>query len=219
MSIKKISVLLSIWLLMFLVACSGETTEEQIHTHLEEAVKLEEDFENKQSEITQLELEEQEIYGQIIELGTEDINQIIELSKKAIEIIDERSALISKEKESVEASKNEFNKVEDLIPELDKETKESARKLVDVMGSRYNSYDNLYEAYTLSLELEEELYNMLQREDLEQEELTEHINRINDSYQQVLDANEEFNGYTVEYNNLKEAFYQEADINITYAEE
>nr|WP_245831814.1 YkyA family protein [Oceanobacillus senegalensis] len=59
---------------------------------------------------------------------------------------------------------------------------------------------------------------MLQREDLKQEELTDHINKINDSYQKVLDANKEFNQYTVEYNELKKEFYQAAGLEVTFDE-
>jgi len=86
------------------------------------------------------------------------------------------------------------------------------------MEARYAAYYELFDAYTSSLELEKELYGMLQQEDTEQEELNEQINNINESYQSVLDYNEQFNENTVSYNDLKQEFYDVAEINVTYEE-
>lgn len=206
-----------ILIIVLLSACSGETTEVQIHNHLEEAVHLEAGFESQQENITDLEMQEQEIYSQIIDIGMDEFDQIVELAKKATGIIDERSEEIELEKESIDASREEFNKVRTLIDELEEgEVKQEANKMYDMMENRYKSYDKLHEAYVQSLAQEKELYSMLQKEDLEQEELTEQINRINESYQKILDENKKFNEYTTEYNTMKKEFYTLADINVTY---
>ncbi|RDW18521.1 hypothetical protein CWR48_12675 [Oceanobacillus arenosus] len=206
-------------IIVFLTACSGESTEAQIHNHLEEAVHLEEGFEAQQGNITDLERQEQEIYSQIIDIGMDEFDQIVELAKKATGIIDERSEEIELEKESIDASREEFNKVRSLIDELEEgEVKQEANKMYDMMENRYKSYDKLHEAYVQSLAQEKELYSMLQKEDLEQEELTEQINLINESYQKILDENKKFNEYTTEYNTMKKEFYTLADLNVTYVE-
>ncbi|WP_240510147.1 YkyA family protein [Virgibacillus profundi] len=218
MAIKKLLFILIISMAI-LSACSGETTEEKIHNHLEEAVSLEEGFESQQSEITKLEKEEQKLYSQIIDLGMDDFDKIKELSSQAIEIIDERAEKIAKEKESIDASQEEFNKTQDLIENLeDPDVKDKAEKMDEIMDNRYEAYNTLHTAYTKSLELEKELYTMLQSEELEQEELTAQIDTINESYQHVLEANEQFNENTVEYNALKEEFYKLAEIDVTYEE-
>ncbi|UJL47800.1 YkyA family protein [Virgibacillus sp. NKC19-16] len=217
--LKKSIIILSISLSTILAGCSGESTEQQIHNHLEEAVSLEEGFEQQQEEITELEKQEQELYSQLIDLGTDEFDQIQEISQQAIDIVDQRSEKIELEKESIDASQEEFNQVSDLIEDLEEEeTKAKAEEMYNVMDNRYTAYDDLYTAYTESLELERELYTMLQQEDLEQETLTDHINTINESYQQVLEANEQFNEYTVEYNALKQEFYELAGIDVEYEE-
>ena len=95
-------VLLTIGLfLIILSACSGGRVEEQIHSHLEETVVLEQEFEAQQSEITELEKQEQEIYAQVIDLSMEEFDEITELSQEAIKIIEERSEKIDAERESI----------------------------------------------------------------------------------------------------------------------
>ena len=219
MPLKKPLFMLVIGLIILLSACSGESTEEKIHNHLEEAVALEQDFEDVQSEITKLEKQEQELYSQIIDLGMDEFDKIKELSDEAIGVIDERAEKITAEKESIEASQEEFNQTKDLIENLeDGDLKNKALSMYDVMEKRYKAYDTLNGAYSESLKLEKELYAMLKKEDLQQEELTGQINKINESYEQVLNANDQFNEATVEYNALKKEFYEQAGIEVTYEE-
>ncbi|MGJ9458579.1 YkyA family protein [Oceanobacillus sp. CF4.6] len=217
MRIKNLLFILPTILIVLLAACSSQSTEEQIHSHLEQAVELEAEFENQQSAITDLEVQEQEIYNQIIDLGMEDFEQITELSNEALSIIDQREEKIELEKQSIESSQEEFAKIEDLISDLeDTEVKEKAETMYGVMDDRYSAYIKLNKAYVTSLELERALYTMLQQEEIEQEELTEHINSINESYEQVLNLNEQFNNHTLEYNALKKEFYEAAELVVSY---
>ncbi|WP_067725752.1 YkyA family protein [Oceanobacillus damuensis] len=219
MQLKNLLLFLSIIPLTLIAACNSQSTEEQIHSHLEEAVALEADFEEQQGAITDLEIQEQEIYNQIIDLGMDDFDQITELSDQALEIIDEREEKIGIEKQSIEASQEEFAAVETLISDIeDPDVKEKAENMYDVMNNRYLAYSELNEAYMNSLELERELYTMLKQEDIEQEDLTAHINSINDSYEQVLNSNDQFNNHTVEYNALKKEFYDAAGLEVSYEE-
>lgn len=196
------------------------SAEERIYTHLEETVAIEEDFKAQQKEITDLEKQEQEIYSQIIEMDIEEMDGIIKLSEEAAALIDERKEKLEIEKNSLESAKDEFQSVEALIEDLEEEAlKEKAKELYEVMMDRYASYDELYEAYTQSLELEKELYTLLQEEELEQETLNKQIVQINDSYEKILSFNEDFNKYTTQYNELKKEFYEAAEMNVTFEKE
>nr|WP_245831815.1 YkyA family protein [Oceanobacillus senegalensis] len=157
MYIRRRALLLFIFLCMctYLGACIGETTEEKIHKHLEKAVKLEEDFEEQQSEITKLEIKEQEIYKQIIDLGMDEFEKIVNLSEQAIEIIDERSDLMALEKESILKSKEEFQNIEKLITNIeDKNVRSKVEEMYRVMNNRYSTYEKLNNSYVTSLQLE-----------------------------------------------------------------
>lgn len=216
---RKWIVLLLIGLVATLAACSGESTAEKIHTHLEETVVKEEGYKNQQSEITALEKQEQEIYAEIIELEMEDFDQIKTLAEEAIAVIDEREEKVNLEKESITNASEEFHSIEDLLADLEDEAVNAkGQEMYDTMLERYAAYDELYTAYMESLQLERELYEMLQLEDLEQEALNEHIEKINASYETIFSVNDRFNELTVTYNQLKQDFYEAAEMNVTYSE-
>ncbi|MEN1967027.1 YkyA family protein [Lentibacillus sp. N15] len=217
MLLKRTRGIIFLLFIVMLSACGASSTEDKMYDHLEEAVTLEDSFEEQQDPIVDLEQKEQSLYGEIIELGMDDLDKVKELSDQALETIDERADKTAKEKESMEASKEEFEKVNDLMDKLDdKQTQAQAKKMYDMMMKRYKAYDTLYTSYNHSLELEKQLYEMLPDEDIEQEKLTEHISKLNDSYQDVLEANKAFNTDTTEYNELKKEFYQAADLDVEY---
>ncbi|MBP2256914.1 YkyA family protein [Virgibacillus alimentarius] len=213
---KKLLFFVTMTLLLFISAC-GKSTEEKIYEHLEEAVTLEEEFEKVQTEITELEKKERELYSTIIELGPDELDKIKETSKQAIETIEKRSNKMESEQESIHASQDEFEKIDKLIEKLeDEKTKNKAREMYEVMMDRYKHYDQLHKEYIKSLKLEKELYQMLQKEELEQEDLTAHIEKINKKYEKVLDKNEEFKEATANYNKLKKEFYDQTDLSVKY---
>lgn len=199
-------------LLITMFGCGTKSAEEQIHQQLTKAMELEEAFKQQQPKITKLETEEQEIYSQIIAHDMEDEEKLQELVEQAIASIDERAEEVEVEKESIEASKKEFSKIEDLLLQIeDKESRETAKEMYVRMNDRYDAYDDLYTVYQKTLQLEKELYTMIV-EKPPQQELTEHIQKINENYELVLDANEQFNTYTLEYNDLKDEFYETANL-------
>lgn len=216
---KRMLVLFCFALIIVLAACGEDSTEDKMYEHLEEAVSSESEFEKQQEPIVELEQKEQSLYAEIIDLGMDDLDEIKELSEEAIDTIEERSDKIAKEKESMDASKKEFEKINDMIDKLDDEKKqEKAEKMYDTMIKRYDVYSTLNSSYKDSLGLEEEMYTMLADEDVEQDELTEQISKVNDSYQDVLEANEGFNSYTEKYNEHKKEFYKAADLEVDHKE-
>ncbi|MFD1038721.1 YkyA family protein [Virgibacillus byunsanensis] len=217
MSYKNLIVYMALGLLAVLSACNGTSAQEEVYNHLEKAVTLEETFQQQQEPIAELEQKEQELYSEIIDLGMDELDKIKELSNEAIGVIEERSEKIELEKESIDSSKGEFVQIEPLIEDIESENAQSkASEMYEVMMNRYKAYSDLYSVYNESLTLEKELYTMLQEDDIEQEDITEQINKINSSYQEVIEANELFNEYTVEYNALKKEFYDVAEISVEY---
>ncbi|TMN23442.1 YkyA family protein [Lentibacillus cibarius] len=214
---KKSLIIMAVTLVVILSACSGTSASEQIYNHLEKAVELEETFEKQQNPIVALEQKEQEIYNKIIELSMDEYDKMKELSEEAIANIEKREKKIGLEKESMQASKKEFMKMEDELADLeDKSVRKKADKLNTVMSDRYDAYMKLHEAYSKSLSLEKELYTMLQDKELEQKSLSNHIEELNKAYEKVIETNEKFNELTNKYNELKKDFYEAAEINVKY---
>jgi chromosome segregation ATPase len=196
---------------------SGPTPAEQIYVHLEKAVELEAEFENQQDPMVNLEQKEKELYDQIIALGMKEIDKIKQLSNEALTVVEEREMRLQQERESINLSRIEFKKTVDIISLIeDEKVKEMANQLTELMNNRYNSYEELYEAYSASITLDKELYQLFQKEDLTLDELEQQVEKINKSYEQVITLNETFNQYTTEYNTIKKDFYNSAGIEVSY---
>ncbi|WP_209123690.1 YkyA family protein [Alkalihalobacillus sp. BA299] len=218
MKLKHLSFILGVVMVLFLGAC-GSKPAENMYTHLEKAVVLEEVFEQQQEPLVAAEKKEHEIYEQIIKLGMSEFEEIVELSNQAISIVQERRELIDKEKMSIEAGYEEFIKIEPEIENIkEEEIKDHSIKLMETMEDRINSYHVLYDEYEKALNLDEELYIMLQKEDLTIDELQEKIDQINEAYEVVMKAKDEFNEYTEAYNKLKKEFYILAELDVTFEE-
>ncbi|WP_456275659.1 YkyA family protein [Bacillus sp. AK128] len=211
-------VIICLTTIFFVAGCqSGPLPEEQIYVHLEQAVELETDFENQQAPITNLEQEEKELYNQIIELGLKEFEKIKQLSVQAIEKVDERKTKLDLEYDSIKQSKTEFDKITDLVTGIESEDlKSAAESLIQTMEKRYQTYEELYAAYTASITLDKELYAMFQQEDMTLEALEAKITEINNSYEQVIQLNESFNTVTTDYNEQKKAFYETSGLEVTY---
>lgn len=195
----------------------GLATEEEIYNHLEKAVSLETVFEEQQQPLVELETKEQNLYEKIIQLGMSEFDEIKVLSKQALAIIDEREARIEKEKESINASEQEFLLIESKVEKI-KETgvKQKAEELLKAMKNRYETYDLLYGHYKEAILLDRQLYDMFQQEDLTLQQLEEQINKINEMYDNIVKANEKFNELTDTYNVKKREFYEAAGLDVVF---
>jgi hypothetical protein len=206
--------------MFLLAACKQEdqpSASEKMYEHLEKAVELENQFVEQQQPKNSLEEKEEELFGQIIDLGSSEMDKIKELSTEAIDSIEQRKEILAKEKESIDQSKEEFNKVKDLLEDIEKEeVRAKADELVAAMEKRYAAFDNYYQAYSEALQLDEELYNMLSDEELEKENLDEQIEKANGSYDQILQYSTEFKEATDQYNQLKKEFYELSGMEVTY---
>jgi predicted patatin/cPLA2 family phospholipase len=167
-----------------------------------------------------LEQKEKELYDKIVALGLKEIDEIKQLSAEAIKVVDERRSRLEKENESIQLSKAEFEKSTEIVNEInDEELKNEATALLKLMTDRYTAYNKLYDAYSISLAHDKELYIMFQSEDLTLEQLELQIESINRSYEEVISLNETFNSLTSEYNEKKKEFYQKAGLEVSVKEE
>ncbi|MFP7479249.1 YkyA family protein [Terribacillus saccharophilus] len=198
-----------------LTACNNASPEEQVYNHLEETVSLESGYVEQQESLTDLEKKEQDLYNEILQLGTDELDQIKSKSQEAIDLIGQRKDALAKEKESLDEAEAEFKEVDPIINELESDdAKQKAQTLYDTMEKRYSAYDQLHEAYAKALEEDNALYEMFQQDDITQDELTSQIEKINAGYEKIKSANEEFNTQTEAFNEQKQQFYEAAGLNV-----
>ncbi len=193
-----------------------KTPVDKMYDVLEAVVSKEKVFEEQQDPLVNLEKQEKEKYDQIIELGMKEYDQIVKLSDEALTLADKRKGHMEKETKSLNESEKEFQKVADLKGELDDlELTKIADELYDIMNQRYRSHEELYREYSNAIKYDQELYRMFKDKDLPIADLETQINKLNETYKKVFEANEKFNKYTEQYNEKKMSFYKKAGLQTT----
>lgn len=200
-----------IWMMFSIVLLGCQQNDEaveNIYDHLTATVIIEEDFEIYQEKINELESKEHDLYNKIIALGDDEKAEIKELTDEALHILDEKVSYIQLIKETLNESREEFEKIEPFIDQINDETQfDYVSKMFQSMTKRYSSYDDVYNSYVDSVRLTNELYEGFSSEDFTASDIYTLIGNINDSYESIMEANEKFNQETILYNSLKEDFY------------
>ncbi|WP_185819838.1 YkyA family protein [Salibacterium salarium] len=209
---KKIALISIVLLLLGLSAC-GSSPAEKVYTHLEEAVALEDEFESQQEPIMELEQKEQELYEEMLSLGVEEMDEIKTLSQEAIGYAKERKEHLEKEKESIEAAFEEYKLGEEQLDNVEG-ANEEAEAVKKTMNNRYETYQELYKSYQTAIEKDIILYEAFTKEDLTIDDLQAEIDAVNEQYSIVVENRDQFNKYTDEYNQAKDAFYGQTDLEI-----
>lgn len=196
--------------IMMISGCSNDKKIlMKVHELLEQTVEIEEELKQNEKKMIVLEQKDEKLYDEIINLGTDNHDEITELSKEAIELLDDRLKYLELEKSILIESRETFAEIEPLINKIKKdEQREQLEKMTQTMMRRYEEYGNVYDHYTNSIQLTKEMYAQFQKESILWSELYEIFDIVNESYEKTLQANELFNEETVLYNQLKEEYYK-----------
>ncbi|MGX5615470.1 YkyA family protein [Bacillus toyonensis] len=198
-----------------LSGCLGQIPEEKLYVAFESATKQEKTMFEDTKKLAELEKQGQELYTQITIEGKENNQVVKEKLDQAIANINDRKKVLEKEKATLENAQNEVKSVDKYIKKLeDKKLQEQAKKVQDMYKNRVESFNKLHDDYKKSLQLEQELYKMLQAKDEKLKSINEKVKMLNQSYEQILSNKDRFNKYTNEYNQKKLAFYKQANIKI-----
>ncbi|PFY28693.1 hypothetical protein COL48_28620 [Bacillus toyonensis] len=198
-----------------LSGCLGQKPEEKLYVAFESATKQEKTMFEDTKKLAELEKQGQELYTQITIEGKENNQVVKEKLDQAIANINDRKKVLEKEKATLENAQNEVKSVDKYIKKLeDKKLQEQAEKVQDMYKNRAESFNKLHDDYKKSLQLEQELYKMLQAKDEKLKSINEKVKMLNQSYEQILSNKDRFNKYTNEYNQKKLAFYKQANIKI-----
>ncbi|HLR91690.1 MAG TPA: YkyA family protein [Atopostipes sp.] len=216
---RFISTLVFVTVIALLGACSNQyNAAEDMHPHLERSVELEEVFKNAQAELVELERKENELYSEMIEINMNELEEVQTIADEAIAVAEQRDKLLDQEMESIKAAKEEFDLIDEFIEDLNEESQETANQMVEMMNNRYEAFENLFASYKKSIEEDLKLYNLLKDESLDQDTLNNQVDRVNETYESVVDFQNQFNEFTEEFNRLKKEFYESSELDVRFVE-
>ncbi|MDG5789488.1 YkyA family protein [Evansella sp. AB-P1] len=214
---KKLFMLFFVVLLIpILAGCEEEDNPvEFMYEHLEEAVSIERAVGEKQDPLTEAEDNELQWYTEMSE--TSDMEEIEYLAQQAIQSAEDRRELMEEEKEIIDEAFEEFQLAKPFIDDIEDESlQNNANSMVSIMEDRYEVYQELYEHYIETIDMDIELYTMYFQEDLAFEELQQQHDLVNEAYQRINELNQEFNEYTANFNESKRDFYDLAELDVVF---
>ncbi|ADU30924.1 YkyA family protein [Evansella cellulosilytica] len=214
---NKIYTVIIFMLAIFLTGCFNESENpaQFMYEHLEEAVAIEVELGEKQAPLTEAENMEYELYEEMLTLS--ELSEIEELAQQAIESAESRRELMVEEKEIIDAAYEEFALAKAFIDDIeDEEIKQQADEMVSAMENRYEAYNELYNKYVETIDIDIELYSMVFQEELTVDELQAQHDIVNEAYNEINEFNDMFNQYTTAFNDAKRDFYEAAELDVVF---
>lgn len=193
---------------MLFTACGENNVHKEIAHYLDEAYLAEEEFIEYQEELLQLEERDLEIYDEIVQLNDNETDKLEQLFTEVFQLTEQREVYLQAERDAISQSKEDFLLIEPYIDQVkDEEERGLVEELYEVMTERYKVYDDVYEAYLISLELTEGLYEHLES-DQSETLLHNMLEDVNESYEELFKVNDQFNRLTKQYNRYKKEYYE-----------
>lgn len=193
-------------MLLLLTACSfGESTEEKLSNVLTEIYETEKGYREVQPLLAETELKELTNFQSMMELTQDQQDELSAQVEATATLLEERLALVKKEKESIAKANEKLADLEAVISDAKEESeKESIRLVEEALKNRYAAHDKLVEQYNSLASLQESLYNMLVDEEANVTSIQEKVAEVNKQNEVVQQSVKEFNDLTTHLNEVKD---------------
>ncbi|MDZ5781675.1 YkyA family protein [Marinococcus luteus] len=203
---KKLTGAAVVTLSVFVLSACG-SPEGSIQNQWSEAAGVEEDFAEKDEEMTELAQAEQKVFENLTSYESDEQNKIESSVEEAVSSVNERKELMEKEQEEINQAYDETVEAGDPIENLEnKEMTEEAKKAQQAMEKRNEAFNGVHDAYMEAADEEIDMYESFNDGNLELEALEEQLDTINSSYEEVENYRETFNTETEVFNEAKNAF-------------
>ena len=138
------------------------------------------------------------------ELNNADIEEINSISEELQSNTEERLGLLEEERELIADSNEAFEDAREKAEEIsNEEYKKEADSLVASMNARFDAHETMTDTYTEALGAEQALFEYLGEEEITQDAVDEHLNKIAEYNEPINEASETFSAETEKINQLK----------------
>lgn len=194
---------------LLLSACSiGTSVEQQLSDSLTKVYEEEQGYRDAQAKLAELEKKEQLTFNQTMELTQEQKEKVGAKVEEMKLSLTERLTLLKEENDSIKGAQKSLSSLDKIVEEAkEDQIKSSVSELQAAMDARYEAHDVVNDEYQKLTDLQSELYEMLANEETQQEELQEHVTKVNVQNELVQSAINAFNDATKQINEQKESVY------------
>ncbi|EPD52942.1 hypothetical protein HMPREF1210_01322 [Paenisporosarcina sp. HGH0030] len=194
---------------LLLSACSiGTSVEQQLSDSLTKIYEEEQGYRDAQAKLAELEKKEQLTFNQTMELTQEQKEKVGAKVEEMKLSLTERLTLLKEENDSIKSAQESLSSLDKIVEEAkEDQIKSSVSELQATMDARYEAHDVVSDEYQKLTDLQSDLYEMLANEETQQEELQEHVTKVNVQNELVQSAINAFNDATKKINEQKESVY------------
>lgn len=194
---------------LLLSACSiGTSVEQQLSDSLTKIYEEEQGYRDAQAKLAELEKKEQLTFNQTMELTQEQKEKVGAKVEEMKLSLTERLTLLKEENDSIKGAQESLSSLDKIVEEAkEDQIKSSVSELQATMDARYEAHDVVSDEYQKLTDLQSDLYEMLANEETQQEELQEHVTKVNVQNELVQSAINAFNDATKKINDQKESVY------------
>jgi hypothetical protein len=199
---------------LLLSACSmgASSSEEKLSASLEKVYVEEQGYRDAQQQLAELEKKEQTTFNAAMELTQQQKDDVALKVEELKASLTERLTLLKEENESIGKAQDSLTSFEGLVEDTkDEAVKTSLLDLKTSIEDRYEAHEVVSNEYQKLTDLQITLYDMLEDEETEQEQLQEQVilvNKQNDVVQSAINA---FNEATKKLNEMKSSVYDSLD--------
>lgn len=138
------------------------------------------------------------------ELNNADIEKINDISEELQTNTKERLELLQEERTMIADSNEAFEDARQAAEDIsNEEYKKEADSLVAAMNARFDAHEAMTDTYTEALEAEQKLFAYLGEEEITQDAVDEHLNKIAEYSEPINEASGSFAAETEKINQLK----------------
>lgn len=199
---------------ILLSACSmgASSSEEKLSASLEKVYEEEQGYRDAQQQLAELEKKEQSTFNAAMELTQQQKDDVALKVEELKASLTERLTLLNEENESIGKAQDSLTTFEGLVEDTkDEAVKTSLLNLKTSIEDRYEAHEVVSNEYQKLTDLQITLYDMLEDEETEQEQLQQQVILVNKQNDVVQSAINEFNEATKKLNEMKSSAYDSLD--------
>jgi len=193
---------------MVMLVLSGCSSDSSIETQLSSTISkmnnAEQAYKDAQSELTELEKTEQELFKQTMELTQQQYDELKIKVAELADLLEQRLLHIEAEEKSISKASKSVNEFDAFIEKGDETVGKGIEELKEAVSNRYVLHSAFVVEYKKLTSLQKELYGMLIAEDVEIKRLKDKVGEVNEQNEVVHIAVTSFNDATVKVNMLKD---------------
>lgn|SRR5699024_1165069 len=201
--------MISLGCVLFLAGCQSDEKEaENIQDKLNEAAVYEEDFQANQESLQAYRDKEQSIYEDIIQGDIQNREAILEQVDEGKKSLKKQNELVIEGQDYMEKAYETSTSIQSNIEQIeDKQEQDQAAELLNVIKERKGEIKSYFDLYEDQLHTLYTFYEALESDDVPLDDMSQQIDEVNDTNEDMEDHLKSFNQATETYNEEEAAYY------------